>query len=486
MTEQFGPDLSNCGVRAGIRLLLCIFAWSVPLVCSAETHPNIVFIMADDLGYGDIGCYNTDSKILTPNIDRLADQGMRFTDAHAPGSLCVPTRYGLMTGRYPFRRNLKSNPKIDPDRTTIASLLRRNGYSTAMVGKWHLGFETRRPDDWSRPLRGGPLDCGFDTYFGIPASLDIPPYYYIRGRQPVAPPTERIGPNNSEDWTRIQGKFWRAGGIAPGFKHEEVLPKLDTEAVAIIDRHRQQDAGNPLFLYVALTAPHTPWLPTEEFQRKSAVELYGDFVMQVDSTAGHIFEALHRNHMTHNTLVIFTSDNGPVWYDQDTARFLHRSTGPLRGRKADAWEGGHRMPFVARWPDHVPAGSECHDTICFTDMLATFAAIVADEPHADVSEDSHNILPLLLGEKPLKPIRQVTIHKRDASAIRRGRWKLITHRGSRGLSGRNQPDPDPDGPPGQLYNLEADIGETTNLWAEESEVVQRLTALLRQYRATDK
>ena len=471
--------------RMSVGMLTSILVCSAPLVCSAQTHPNIVFIMADDLGYGDVGCFNAESKIETPNIDRLAVQGMRFIDAHAPGSVCVPTRYGLMTGRYPFRRNLKSNPKIDPGQATIASLLRRNGYSTAMVGKWHLGFEPLPQGDWSQPLRGGPIDRGFDTYFGIPSSLDIPPYYYIRGREPVAAPTEQIGPSNSEGWTRVQGKFWRAGGIAPGFRHDQVLSKLDEEAVSVIDFHGKRNSHKPLFLYVALTAPHTPWVPTDEFRGTSTVELYGEFVTQVDATVGHILEAVDRNQLTQDTLVIVTSDNGPVWNAQDIARFDHRSSGPLRGMKGDSWEGGHRMPFVARWPDHIPAASVCNETICFTDMLATFAAIVGDDPPDDAN-DSYNILPLLRGRNPAKPIRHVTIHKRNATAIRQGRWKLVTHRGSGGLSGRGQPDPNPSGPPGQLYDLESDIGETINLWADRPDLVRRLERLLRQYSGANK
>ena len=431
-------------------LLLCFPVWIVPQVRSAESRPNIVFIMADDLGYGDVGCYNSESRISTPNIDRLAADGMRFTDAHAPGSVCVPTRYGLMTGRYPFRRDLKSSRKIEPDRTTIASLLRDNGYATAMVGKWHLGFERRPPDDWSEPLHGGPLDCGFDTYFGIPASLDIPPYYYIRGRQPVVPPTEQIGPKNTPGWTNIQGEFWRAGRIAPGFRHEEVLPKFDEESVAVIDQHRRRNSSKPLFLYVTLTAPHTPWLPTQEFRGKSDVDLYGDFVMQVDSIIGHILDALDRNELTGNTFVIVTSDNGPVWYDRDIQKHSHRATGPLRGMKADVWEGGHRIPFIVRWPNHVPTGSKCNQTICFTDMMATCAEIVGVEPPPDVRQDSFSILPLLYGTTPTKSIRQITIHNRDASAIRIGRWKLIPNHGAGGISKRNQAEVLPDDPRGQL------------------------------------
>lgn len=445
-------------------------------------HPHIVFILADDMGYGDPGCYNPESKAPTPNIDGLARAGMRFTDAHAPASLCVPTRYGLMTGRYPFRGNFSARTLIPPGQLTIATLLRRNGYRTAMVGKWHLGFDVGPNPDWSQPMRGGPVDHGFDTYFGIPASLDIPPYYYIRDRRPVAPPSEHVESSNSEGWTKIQGAFWRKGGIAPGFRHEDVLPRIGEEAVKTIDTHAKEHPDRPLFLYVALTAPHTPWLPLERFRGKSNAGMYGDFVMQVDDTVGQVLSALDRNRLSENTLVFFTSDNGPVWYEQDVNRLGHRSTGPLRGMKADAWEGGHRVPFVARWPGRVPPGTQCDQTICFTDMLATFAALVGDTLPPDAKVDSFNMLPLLERTRPHQPIRDVTIHKQSATAIRQGKWKLITHLGSGGFSQPRRQQPLPDGPQGQLYDLDQDIGETNNLWLDRPEVVRQLTDLLRQCR----
>jgi arylsulfatase A len=444
----------------------------------AAPRPNIVFIMADDMGYGDPRCFNPDSKIQTPNIDRLAATGMRFTDAHAPGPWCIPSRYGLLTGRYPMRAKfaVKRRAAIGRHQLTIASLLKRNGYATGMVGKWHLGFDRQAGSDWAQPLRGGPVDVGFDSYFGIPASLDIPPYYYIRDRQPVAPPTGRITSKNTEGWTKIQGEFWRAGGVANGFVHEEVLPRFESEAVQFIDRRGVARDGKPFFLYVAFTAPHTPWVPTKEFQGKSEVDLYGDFVMQVDSTVGEILAALDRNGMAKDTLVVFTSDNGPVWYPQDVAKFGHRSVGKLRGMKSDAWEGGHRMPFVARWPGRVEPGSVCDQTICFTDMLATFSAIVGDELPAETTRDSVDILPLLEGSD--RPVRDVTILHPRATVIRQGKWKLITHLGSGGFSKPRKITPKPGGPRGQLYDLESDPAETNNLWLDNPDVVTRLTKAL--------
>lgn len=444
--------------------------------------PNIVFILADDMGYGDPRYNNPESKIATPHLDRIAAEGMRFTDAHAPGPWCIPSRYGLLTGQYPMRTKftVKRRAAIRAGQVTIASVMRSRGYATAMVGKWHLGFDRDEGFDWTQPLRGGPVDVGFDSYFGIPESLDIPPYYYIRDRRPLIPPTGRVEAKYTDGWTKIQGEFWRAGGSAPGFVHEDVLPRFESEAVRYIDGRTTAEDGKPFFLYVALTAPHTPWLPTEEFRGKSEVSLYGDFVMQVDATVGKILHALDRNGLAERTLVVFTSDNGPVWYPQDVAKFGHRSAGALRGMKSDAWEGGHRMPFVARWPGRVEAGSVCRQTICFTDMLATFAALVGATLPETATRDSVSILPLLAGRDD--PVRDVTVLHPAATVIRRGKWKLITHLGSGGFSKPRRIRPEPGGPEGQLYDLEADPSESKNLWLSRPDVVERLTAALEAIR----
>jgi len=450
--------------------------------CSSA-QPNIVLILADDMGYGDPGCFNPESKIATPHINRLAREGMRFTDAHAPGSYCIPSRYGLLTGRYPLRAKfaVRRRASIREGQPTVASVLKARGYATAMVGKWHLGFDGGPDHDWEQPLRGGPVDVGFDSYFGIPASLDIPPYYYIRDRRPVAPPTGKIDARNTKGWTNIQGEFWRAGGLAPGFVHEQVQPMFEGEAVRFIDERAKAADKKPFFLYLALAAPHTPWLPTKEFKGKSAVDMYGDFVMQVDASVGKVLAALDRHGMAKDTLVVFTSDNGPVWYPGDVEKFGHRSVGSLRGMKSDAWEGGHRMPFVARWPAAVAAGTSCAQTICFTDMLATFAELSGAEVPAASLTDSKSLVPLLRGGD--KPIRDVTILRLNASVIREGRWKLITHLGSGGFSRPRRIKPTPGGPTGQLYDLRADPAETRNLYQSHPEVVKRLEKILARYRA---
>ncbi len=470
--------------------LLALLAWFPARVCARDTnHPNIVIILVDDMGYGDPGCYNPESKIPTPNIDRLAREGMRFTDAHAAGPLCHPSRYGLMTGRYPFRADVgawRRKATIEPGRVTVASLLESRGYRTAMVGKWHLGFDE---NGYDKPLPGGPVDVGFESFFGIRASTDIPPYFYIRGNRAVMPPTDRIEANATEGWSPIQGAFWRAGGIAPDLKLEEVLPRFTDEAIDVIEKHAGARPGRPLFLYLAYPAPHTPWLPSPEFVGKSKAGLYGDFMVMVDAMIGRVLAALESKGMRDDTVVIFSSDNGPVWYDRDVERFGHDSSGGLRGMKADAWECGHRMPFIVRWPGVVKGGSVSHQTICFTDVLATCAEITGAPLPPGAGPDSSSFLFVLRGEK--QPGRRVRDHLvvqsgSGAMTIRSGPWKLITALGSGGFSRPRRVRPGPGDPAGQLYDLSKDLGETRNLYAEKPEIVARLQKDLARIRGSER
>jgi arylsulfatase A len=471
-------------------LFAFVLAWSAisHAIAAAPAKPNIVFILADDMGYGDPRCFNADSKIATPHLDRLAEQGMRFTDAHAAGALCVPSRYALLTGRYPFRntgfRNPTQGPLIEPERPTIATVLRGAGYATAMIGKWHLGFEGGDKFDYSQPLRGGPVDHGFDSFFGQHASLDIPPYFFIANDRCVAPASETIAASSSPDWSPVQGAFWREGKIAPGFKHIEALPLYTRKAVDYIESHAQGTDGKPFLLYLAFTAPHTPWLPTEAFRGKSLGGLYGDFVTQMDDAVGQVLAALDRARLSDNTLVFFTSDNGPVWYPEDVKKFGHSAAGPWRGMKGDAWEAGHRMPFIARWPSRVPSGATNTETICFSDMMATFAALAGAKLPADAGEDSFDLTPLLLGENRAAPVRDALVSESSSGvlAIRQGPWKLIPQLGSGGFTKPAKIKPTPGGPEGQLYNLNDDPGEQRNLYADKLETVQRLTALLEKIR----
>lgn len=452
---------------------------------TARQRPHVVIILVDDLGYGDPGCFNTRSKIPTPTIDRFAREGVRFTDAHAPGPLCHVSRYGLLTGTYPFRGQVgkwSRQPVIEADRPTIASLARQAGYVTAMVGKWHLGFDERGYD---RPLRGGPVDRGFDTFFGIRASTDIPPYFYIRSDRAVQPPTGMIAENHTPGWSPIQGAFWRAGGIAPDFKHHEVLPRFTDEAIAVIRQHARGPGreGRPLFLYLAYPAPHTPWLPHERFRGTSGAGLYGDFVAMVDAEIGRVLAELQRQEFLQNTLLILTSDNGPVWYPHDTERFGHDSTGGLRGMKADAWEAGHRMPFIVRWPGHAPAGTVCEQLICFTDIMATLADVWGMRLPPNSAADSFSFLPLIRNPRHKPPVRGPFVMKSGngkLTLIRWGRWKLIDGHGSGGFTRPGFRAPGPDEPPGQLYDLAHDLRETRNLYAQHPHIVHQLTALMKR------
>ncbi len=488
---------------ATLTLTVSVVALSISTVFAGDdpekpSVPNIVLILADDLGYGDPGCYNPASKIPTPHIDRLASQGMRFTDAHSPSSVCTPTRYALLTGRYSWRSRLKSGvlwgfsrALIEPERTTIASLLKDAGYRTGAVGKWHLGLQSPDPDaanekaqppvDYAQPLRPGPVTVGFDYFFGIPASLDMEPYVYVLNDRAVEQPTETT--EGSKHRRQDGGGFWRKGPIAPEFQHIDVLPTITEKAVKFIDR--QQD-GHPFFLYFPLSAPHTPWMPTDEFRGRSGAGYYGDFVVQVDWTVGQVMKVLERKGLAENTLLVLTSDNGAHWPDGDIAKWGHDANGGLRGQKADIWEGGHRVPFFVRWPNKVAPGSVCEQTTCQTDLLATVAAIVGKQLPSNAAEDSYNMLPAWLG-KTKEPIREATVHHscNGMFAIRQGDWKLIEGCGSGGFT---HPARIPANklkagePQGQLYNLADDPTEQKNLYLERPEVVARLHALLEKYR----
>ena len=461
-----------CGAAALLTSLMSFAA--------SSDQPNVVVILVDDMGYGDAKAFNPDSKIPTPHINRLAEEGMRFRDAHAPGPLCHMSRYGLLTGKYPFRIDVnvwREKPLIEEGQMTIASLLKADGYRTAMVGKWHVGF---LENGYENPLPGGPVDRGFDSFFGIRASTDIPPYFYIRGDRAVMPPTNTIEANGSEElgWTKIQGEFWREGGISPDLVLHDVLPRFSNEAIEVIESHSQnkESKEDPLMLYLAYPAPHTPWLPSEEFIGKSGASMYGDFLMMVDHEIGRVLGALEKAGMKEDTLVIFTSDNGPVWYEEDDKRFDHKGTGDFRGMKADAWEGGHRMPFIARWPAKVKAGSVNDNLVCFTDLLATFAEMRGIEIPNAAGPDSFSFYKSLV-RKNGKAKRDTIVMKTGSGAmvIRSGKWKLIDRLGSGGFTKPNKIKPGPGDPEGQLYDMEADPGETKNLYLANPEIVSRLS-----------
>ncbi len=463
--------------------------------------PHIVLILADDLGYGDLSCLNPESKIQTPNLDQLAQEGMVFTDAHTPSSVCTPTRYGLLTGRYSWRTRLQSGvlygfdrPLIEPNRWTLASLLKSHGYATAAVGKWHLGlgwqsaqgtsvtdkdFTTDDPGvDYARPITEGPLTVGFDYFFGIAASLDMAPYCYIENDRVTAIPQED---------TKGQ-EFpvnWRPGKKSPDFDHDQVLSVLTEKAIGWLTETHKKSPKQPLFLYFPLTAPHTPVLPLPEFQGKSQAGIYGDFVVQVDHVVGQVLKAIDTLGIRENTLVIFTSDNGSTMTIRPFfQKYQHATNYHFRGQKSDIWEGGHRVPFLVRWPGRVPPKSVCHQPICLTDCLATFAEIISSPLPDDAGEDSFSFLNLL--ENPNAPFRRAPIVMHSVAgffAIREGDWKLLECRGSGGWSLPENKAPK-DALPKQLYNLKEDVGEQHNLLLEHPDVAQRLSEHLEAIRTS--
>ena len=469
-----------------IQLLLLLAGVLVALTLAQPSRkPNIVIILADDMGWGDPGSYNRQSKAKTPNIERLASQGMRFTDAHSPSSVCTPTRYGLLTGRYAWRTSLKSGVLqgydpllIEPGRATIASMLKVQGYNTGAVGKWHLGFGKTKPVDYSKPLTPGPNAIGFDYFFGIPSSLDFTPYVYVEKESVVEAPTATVAESKHQ---RDGGQgFWRGGPIAPSFKHKEVLGKLTDKAVGFIQK---QTKAAPFFLYFPMSAPHTPWLPLGEWKGKSGAGDYGDFVMQTDAMVGRVVKALEDAGFAENTLVIFTSDNGAHWLPGEVEHYQHQANGKRRGQKADIWEGGHRVPFIARWPGQVKAGSVNDELICLTDLMATAAAVAGAKLQTNSAEDSYTLLPTLLRGKQNRPIREAVVHHSidGTFAIRQGDWKLALGLGSHGFSEPKDIKAKAGEAAGQLYNLKDDPEEKANLWLKQPELVARLTALLEKY-----
>jgi len=453
-----------------------------------KEFPNIVIILADDLGYGDVSCLNDSSKINTPNLDKLASEGIVFTDAHSNSAVCTPTRYGLLTGRYAWRSSLKKDVTwsydtniIEPNRTTIASLLKEHDYYTACIGKWHLGLDwatdTAGNIEFMKPIENGPVTNGFDHFYGINASLDIPPYFYIKN--------DRITATSIDTIEAMRGiKFWRKGPIGNDFKHVEVLPRLTEEAVNVINA--QAKTENPFLLYFPLPAPHTPILPTKEFQGKSGTNEYGDFVLMVDDVVGKISESLKNNGIENNTLIFFTSDNGcsPMANFKELESYGHDPSYLFRGHKADIYEGGHRVPFIVTWPGKIKPGSESNETICTTDLLASISAIVGDSLKDNEGEDSYNISPALFGNTLKDPIREATVHHSvDGNfSIRKGNWKLEFCAGSGGWSYPRERKADELGlPPIQLYNLKTDIAEKNNVASENPEIVEELTELMQKY-----
>ena len=410
-----------------------------------QSRPNIVYILADDLGYGDVSSLNESCAFTTPNFDTVAREGGVFRDAHATSAVCTPSRYGIITGRYNWRSRLKSSvlggfspPLIEPERRTVADLLKSQGYSTHAVGKWHLGMTlplspdfVEQPDfadshtiEWTKEIADGPLSVGFDTFFGISGSLDMPPYFYIRDTRFTSAPG---------NVTRGEGMgYWREGLTGEDFVHEEVLDRLTDEAVSIIT----EEHSSPFFLYFALPAPHTPILPSQEFRGKSKTNDYGDFVLHCDDVVGRILQALKESALEEETLVVFTSDNGcsPSADFPELRKAGHNPSYFFRGMKADIYEGGHRVPLLIRWPKVVRPGFQSDQVVSLCDLYATLADYLGVNLSSDEAVDSFSMLKTLID--PSEPARESLVHQSiDGSlSIRRGPWKLEMCKGSGGWS----------------------------------------------------
>lgn len=506
----------------------CFFALSVlatdpatPAAGADDTSrpPNVIVILADDLGYADVSCYG--GKISTPHVDRMAAEGVRFTDAHSSSAVCTPTRYGLLTGRYNWRSRLKRSvlgglsPRlIEADRETIASWLGRHGYHSACVGKWHLGMDwVVKPGkqvseysiesrdqvfnvDYSKPITNGPNAVGFDYFYGISASLDMVPYVFIEQDRVTELPTEdrdfAMMHDRDEDRRRT-----RKGPTAPGFDAADVLPAIAEKSAAYIDRRAEAakaagDDRRPFFLYVPFASPHTPILPTESWQGESEINPYADFVMQTDWAVGEILKALERNGLADDTLIVFSSDNGcsPQARFDELAEHDHLPSGPFRGHKADLFEGGHRVPFVVRWPGKVAAGGESDQLVCLTDLFATAAEVAGAKLPDDAAEDSYSLLAAAKDPSAASRRDHIVSHSINGSfAIREGDWKLMLCPDSGGWSaprpGRNAAE---DLPARQLYHLGDDPGEQDNRIAgdeaQADRLLQRLEEIVRTGRST--
>lgn len=485
-----------------MRLLLLLSAlFAISSLAPAASKPNIIFILCDDLGYGDVKCLNPEGKIATPHMDRLAAEGMIFTDAHSGSSVCTPTRYGVITGRYAWRTKLQSSvlgglsPRlIEQGRLTVPAFLKQNGYHTACVGKWHLGMDWVKKGevtelgiesaaqvnnvDYTQPIANGPTSVGFDSYFGISASLDMVPYCFIENDRVAANPTETMKiPMNG-----AKGGFTREGPGSPGFRGEDVLPSFTQRALQIIgEKAADAKNGKPFFLYMPLNSPHTPIVPSEKWLGKSGLSMYADFVMETDDAIGQIMTATEKNGIAQDTLIIVTSDNGC----SPSADFpLHLSKGHnpsynMRGHKADIFDGGHRVPFIVRWPAQVKSGQKTAQLTCLTDLMATAADILGQKLPDNAAEDSFSFLPALTGQKSDAARPNIIHHSINGSfAIREGSLKLELCADSGGWSDPRPGQAPAGSPASQLYDLSSDIAEQNNLIASKLHDAARLQELL--------
>ncbi len=476
-----------------MKLVLLLFAFSL---CSfpqanGRDHPNLIFVLADDLGIGDLSPTNPDCKIKTPFLRKMAEEGITFMDAHSSSAVCTPTRYGVLTGRYNWRSKLArgvlsgtSEHLIPAERATVAHLLKKAGYHTQMIGKWHLGWDWAKADkskggwqniDFSKPVKNGPDVNGFVNYYGHCGSLDMPPYVWVDSGKITAAPDREEGVSKGED----RYGWYRKGPIAPDFQIDEVLPHLFKKSIAYVKRRAK--SPDPFFLYLPLPAPHTPIVPVPPYKDASGMNAYADFVMQVDAHMGELLAALREAGVDDNTLVFFTSDNGcsPEGNFGKLKEFGHDPSAGFRGHKADIYEGGHRVPFIVRWPLGIKAGQKSHALTCLTDLYDTMREITGQPKIDEGGEDSFSLVPAFEGATKTTRSTLVSHSISGAFSIRRGDWKLCLSAGSGGWSEPREDDAKRKGlPPIQLFNLRADKGEKTNLQATHQRKVSELIKTL--------
>lgn len=492
----------------------------VPAVL-AQSQPNVVIILADDMGYGDVKCNNPYGRVETPSIDALAQSGLRFTDAHSAGSLSGPSRYGLVTGQYQFRATPpKENywgylgPCINEGRLTIGSMMQNAGYTTACIGKWHLGLDWQLKDknkpqiltpekfgytnvNFAARVKRSPIEQGFDYSFILPASLDMPPYAFVKNDRVIDSDmilTADAYPHTLAEtqfaWDRRhtgkddiyweRGVWWRNGEMSRSFKFEDCLTTIIDEGINFIDREGRKKK-KPFFLYLPLTGPHTPWMASKETKGTTELGTYSDFIADIDNAVKRVNAKLKELGIDDNTIVIFASDNGAAWTEEDIQQYGHNSSANCRGQKGDAYEGGHHVPLIIHWPGHTQGGSVYKQTVGLIDIYATLAEVTGQKLVKGQAEDSFSFKSVLDGDLNT-PTRDHILYLSGSNklAIKKGDWKYIDCLGSGGFTAPYELNPVKNGPKGQLYNLRNDAKESTNLYLREKDKVNELTALLKQ------
>lgn len=488
-----------------------------PLIAQnkASEKPNVIIIFADDMGYGDVSYLNPDARTFTPHIDNLARNGIVFSNAHASASVCTPSRYGLLTGRYAWRSESGGRvgggfgkPVIEHGRETIASLLKNDGYTTACIGKWHLGLGWQTKDgtteakfysdtgfsnvDYTKKITNGPNDYGFDYSFIHPASLDMPPYVFLRNHLTIDPEvilTSDMYPDRLDDteysWDRKHTTehdvywekmvWWRRGEISNTFRVENCLSEILEDGLSFIENHAREKRSEPFFMYLPLTGPHTPWMPTDQFRGKSPIGTYGDFIMDIDHVVGQVKETLKRLGIDDNTMIIFSSDNGAYWPQSEIDLHDHDSNWGMRGQKGDVWDGGHRIPLIISWPSRIRDQIVYDHLVSLTDLFATISDLAGQKPQKASGEDSFSFLHVLQG-KTSKVTRHSMIHHSSGRmySIRKDGWKFIDGLGSGGFTAPSKMDPVHGGPQGQLYQIKSDPQESTNLFLQHPDIVKKL------------